>query len=288
MSSLVVNTNVQALNSHRSLRVTAEVASKSSEKLSSGLRINRAGDDAAGLAISEKMRNQIKGLNQASRNAQDGISLIQTAEGALQEVHEMLKRMRELVVQAANDTNVASDRQKIGLELNQLVEEINATADKTEFNTRKLINGALNTNGLFLQVGANTGQNLTFTIASMKCSALGLTNSYAMSKFTATALVNSTLKGSAIMNLAKGLDIAIGKVSTQRAELGARQNRLEHTIKNLDVASENLSASESRIRDTDMAMEMMNFTKGNVLQQAGIAMLAQANNAPNNVLSLIR
>lgn len=282
MSSLVVNTNVQALNSHRSLKVTSQAAEKSSEKLSSGMRVNRAGDDAAGLAISEKMRNQIKGLNMASRNAADGISLVQTAEGALQEVHEILKRMRELCVQGANDTNVSSDRTKIATELNQLLCEINAMTNKTEYNTRKLINGSAK--DLFLQVGANQNQNIKFSISCMSVGKGGLKLSVEMfssAKFAAYS-------GSEIMKLTAQIDTAIETVSTQRANLGAIQNRLEHTIKNLDTSAENLSAAESRIRDTDMAHEMMNFTKSNVLQQAGISMLAQANQAPNNVLSLIR
>jgi len=232
------------------------------------------------------MRNQIKGLNMASKNAADGISLIQTAEGALQEVHEMLKRMRELVLQGANDTNVSSDRQKIGAELKQLVCEINETAKRTEFNTRKLINGA-NASGahtLFLQVGANSGQNLQFNIKAMSFNAIA--GAGAADKYT-SAGIGATQGLSWEARLGE-IDKAISEVSTQRANLGALQNRLEHTIKNLDVASENLSAAESRIRDTDMAKEMMEFTKSNILSQAGMSMLSQANQAPNNVLSIIR
>jgi len=267
--------------------VVSERGAKASEKLSSGFRINRAGDDAAGLAISEKMRNQIKGLNMASKNAADGISLIQTAEGALQEVHEMLKRMRELVIQGANDTNVTSDREKIGSELNQLVCEINATAVRTEFNTRKLINGNLADTGkeLFLQVGANKEQGLQFNIAAMSFNSLAGAKKAADFTSASIALLS---KGGEWSGHLITLDTAISGVSVQRAVLGALQNRLEHTIKNLDVAAENLSAAESRIRDTDMAKEMMEFTKANILSQAGMSMLSQANQAPNNVLSIIR
>lgn len=283
MSNLVVQTNVQGLNAHRALTVVADRGEKASEKLSSGYKINRAGDDAAGLAISEKMRNQIKGLNMASKNAADGISLIQTAEGALQEVHEMLKRMRELVIQAANDTNVSSDRHKIGLEISQLCCEINATAKRTEFNTRKLIDGSVASTKVFLQIGANTGQNMQFNIKNMNCASLGLS---APSFFAPNTL--KALQGASFDKLLAQLDKAISSVSAQRADLGSLQNRLEHTIKNLDVASENLSAAESRIRDTDMAATMMEFTKANILSQAGMSMLSQANQAPNNVLSIVR
>jgi len=221
----------------------------------------------------------------ASKNAADGISLIQTAEGALQEVHEMLKRMRELVIQGANDTNVSSDRHKIGLELQQLVCEINETASRTEFNTRKLINGDQAETKIFLQVGANSNQNLQFNIKAMSFNSLagGIATA---ADFAADAV--KALDGPGFSNLRMAIDNAISGVSTQRAELGALQNRLEHTIKNLDVASENLSAAESRIRDTDMAKEMMAFTKSNILSQAGMSMLSQANQAPNNVLSIIR
>lgn len=283
MSNLVVQTNVQSLNAHRSLKIISQRGEKSSEKLASGYRINRAGDDAAGLAISEKMRNQIKGLAMASRNSQDAISLIQTAEGALQEVHEMLKRMRELVIQAANDSNVSTDRAKIGTELGQLVCEIDATADKTEFNTRKLIDGTWSSDKLYFHVGANLNQSITLNISEMKVTSIGIANK---SDFTTSWF--KAAEGSEIQNLLSNVDSAIETVSEQRAVLGAVQNRLEHTIKNLDVSEENLSASESRIRDTDMAKEMSEFTKANVLTQAGISMLAQANQSPQNVLSLLR
>jgi flagellin len=306
MSNLVIATNVSGINSHRSLKLIAERSAKASEKLSSGFRINRAADDAAGLAISEKMRNQIKGLNMASKNAADGIALIQTAEGALQEVHEMLKRMRELVIQGANDTNVTGDRMKIAQELMQLVCEIDETAMRTEYNTKKLINGDVaGDTAIFLQVGANADQNLQFGIVAMSfnalvSSSLGMipsaagwtTLSITKSHFTPDALAgNATMPfhtGRAWSSLRVAVDHAISNVSTQRSHLGSLQNRLEHTIRNLDVASENLSAAESRIRDTDMAKEMMEFTKTNILSQAGMSMLSQANQNPNNVLQLLR
>lgn len=272
---MVINHNMQALNAHRQLGINSGSQSKSIEKLSSGLRINRAGDDAAGLSISEKMRAQIRGLNQASRNAQDGISLIQTAEGALNEVHEILQRMRELAVQAANDTNVAADRSYINDEIKQLQAEINRIASTTEFNTQKLLNGDKATNALNFQIGANYNQKVSLTIGSMKTTDLGV-NSISVNSFANASQAISTING------------AINKVSQERSKLGAIQNRLEHTIKNLDTAAENLQASESRIRDVDMAKEMMNYTKLNILSQAAQSMLAQANQNPQNVLQLLR
>ena len=392
-----IQNNIAAMNSHRQLGATTANGAKSMEKLSSGFRINRAGDDAAGLAISEKMRGQIRGLNQASRNAQDGISMIQTAEGALGETHAILQRMREIAVQSSNDTNVTIDRNEIQKELNQLADEVDRIANTTEFNTQKLLNGDkvglkdkvagavnidLNTaasvtvgtltstqldtineqgtititrtksaaglsgtnlkddftigdpNGLTpalaslagsslkltgvggvtainiskirdmkvgesitlkitkkedaktdiskaisLQIGANTGQNMVLGIENMKADALGIRNGN-----NAVDVTTST-KASAAVN---SINTALEKVSAQRSQLGAFQNRLEHTIKNLDTSSENLQASESRIRDVDMAKEMMEFTKNNILQQAAQAMLAQANQAPQGVLQLLR
>ncbi len=284
--STIINTNVQALNTARNLKIAGDTTSKASEKLSSGSRINHAGDDAAGLAISEKMRSQIRGLNMASKNAQDGISMIQTAEGALQETHEMLQRARELVVQASNDTNVSSDRAKIATELGQLMKEVDATGSKTEFNTKKLINGGLTEANL--QVGANgsSEQRISFAIGAMNVTGLGLDS--LKTAVDGSAPNFKSMGGSDIAGYISTLDTAIEKVSTQRADMGSIQNRLEHTIKSLDTSSENLSAAESRIRDTDMAKEMMNFTKSNVLQQAATSMLSQANQAPNNVLSLLR
>jgi len=243
------------------------------EKLSSGLRINRAGDDAAGLAISEKMRGQIRGLDQASRNAQDSISLIQTAEGALTETHSILQRMRELSVQAANDTNVKEDRTAIKSEIDELNKEITRISSQTEFNTQKLLDN--NFSGKQFQIGANKAQTISLSINGMSATTLGV---------NAIAVTNTTVANDAIASI----DGAITKVSTERAKLGAYQNRLEHTINNLGASSENLSAAESRVRDVDMAKEMMNFSKNNILNQAAQAMLAQANQQPQGVLQLLR
>jgi flagellin len=367
-----INHNIAALNTYRQLSSNQSTTSKSLEKLSSGLRINRAGDDAAGLAISEKMRGQIRGLDQASRNAQDGISLIQTAEGALNETHSILQRMRELAVQGANDTNENTDRDEINKELTELKTEITRIGNTTEFNNKKLLNGDLNSsitnvgtgigpgagissikaNGasaandytlafdsgtntltlssatlgkssdiivtpptagsmetvditfaelgvsitinealtaditanntfeasaggsISLMIGANEGQNLTISIGDMR-SFTGL----------ATANVNDAGSAEAAVTV---INNAINTVSSERSKLGAYQNRLEHTINNLGTTSENLTASESRIRDVDMAKEMMEFTKNNILSQAAQAMLAQANQQPQGVLQLLQ
>jgi len=267
---LRINTNIEALNSHRNLSVTAGALSKSMERLSSGLRINRASDDAAGLAISEKLSSQVRGLNQAIRNAQDGISLIQTAEGALNETHNILQRMRELAVQAANGTLSEEDKKAIQEEIVQLREEIDRIANYTEFNTMRILNGSLGT--ITFQIGANSGQTIDVVLDSMTAASLDV------------AGVNVVNDADAAIT---SLDAAIKTVSTERAKLGALQNRLEHTIANLGVASENLQAANSRIRDVDMAQEMMNFTRLQILQQAGTAMLAQANMAPQAVLQLL-
>ncbi|ADL52097.1 flagellin [Clostridium cellulovorans] len=274
---MVINHNLNAMNAQRNMSINNGSAAKSMEKLSSGLRINRAGDDAAGLSISEKMRAQIRGLNQASRNAQDGISLIQTAEGALNETQSILQRMRELAVQAANDTNVAVDRDAIKSELTTLTTEIDRIANTTQFNEKNLLNGSLSTTGVKLQIGANSDANLTLEvkIGKMDSAALSISSITVSSNSGATAAITS-------------INTAIKTVSTQRSSLGANQNRLEHTIANLDNASENLQAAESRVRDVDMAKEMMSFTKNNILQQAAQAMLSQANQAPQNVLQLLR
>ncbi|TCS83316.1 flagellin Hag [Tepidibacillus fermentans] len=269
-----INHNISALNTYRQLTNGTNAASKSMEKLSSGLRINKAGDDAAGLAISEKMRGQIRGLQQASRNAQDGISLIQTAEGALNETHAILQRMRELAVQASNDTNVTADRTAISNELTQLQQEITRISNETEFNTQKLLQTAATYN---FQVGANSGQNIKLTINKMAATALSLT--------TTNLKVDTFTNAN---NAISKINAAIETVSSERAKLGAVQNRLEHTINNLDTGAENLQAAESRIRDVDMAKEMMEFTKNNILQQAAQAMLAQANQQPQGVLQLLR
>ena len=276
-----INHNLTAMNTNRQLGMTNNALGKTTEKLSSGYRINRAGDDAAGLAISEKMRGQIKGLNQASRNSQDGISLIQTAEGALNETHSILQRMRELAVQATNDTYTAEDRGAIGDEVKQLEAEIDRIADTTEFNTKNLLSGGLvSSNAIKLQVGANSGQIVSFTIDSMKVSALSVSG-------IGSAMGVSTTSVGSLTGFIDTINDALVTVSDQRAALGAMQNRLEHTISNLDTGAENLQASESRIRDVDMASEMVEFTKNNILLQASQSMLAQANQAPQGVLSLL-
>lgn len=398
-----INHNISALNTYRQLSINNAMAAKSLEKLSSGLRINRAGDDAAGLAISEKMRAQIRGLNQAVRNAQDAISLIQTAEGALNEVHSILQRMRELAIQAGNDSNTASDRAEIQKEINQLTSEINRIANTTEFNTQKLLNAtsgtvttgtpatsftneiATNTqitlNGTYegtsditlilkydststkysystdggktftdiswteisngtntvevaeilgitltkpgtsptssgmdvfvleaaksayssfsMQIGANEKQTMTLDLSDMRAAALGISSTSAGSGFTSTQTVTDGTNNTPIEyaldvsdatnagNAVTKIQAAIDRVSAERSKLGAYQNRLEHTINNLSVAAENLTAAESRIRDVDMAKEMMEFTKLNILQQAATAMLAQANMQPQMVLQLL-
>ncbi|WP_346207719.1 flagellin Hag [Caldifermentibacillus hisashii] len=269
-----INHNIAALNTYRQLSSANTAQSKSMEKLSSGLRINRAGDDAAGLAISEKMRGQIRGLDMAAKNAQDGISLIQTAEGALNETHAILQRMRELAVQGANDTNVKEDRDAIQEELNQLMSEIDRIANTTEFNTQNLLNGSFS--GTF-QIGANDGQNINISISDMSTKGLSLTAN----------LVSVSSHGAASAAISQ-VDAAIELVSKQRSKLGATQNRLDHTINNLGTASENLTAAESRIRDVDMAKEMMEQTKNSILSQASQAMLAQANQMPQGVLQLLR
>ncbi|CAM3514158.1 flagellin [Hydrogenibacillus schlegelii] len=269
-----INHNISAMNAYRMLTLNNSNVAKSLEKLSSGLRINRAGDDAAGLAISEKMRGQIRGLDMAVKNAQDGISLIQTAEGALNETHAILQRMRELAVQAANDTNVDEDRQALQQEVDALKAEIDRIANTTEFNTQKLLDGTFS--GKKFHIGANADQNVTLTIATMKVSA-----------FTGLSSVNITSQTGANAAITT-INSAIERVSQERSKLGALQNRLEHTINNLSTASENLAAAESRIRDVDMAKEMMEFTKNTILSQAAQAMLAQANQVPQGVLQLLR
>lgn len=271
-----INNNIMALNAHRQLGANQAGAAKAMEKLSSGLRINRAGDDAAGLAISEKMRGQIRGLKQAARNAQDGISMIQTAEGALNETHSILQRMRELAVQSANDTNTADDRAEIQLEIDDLILEIDRIATTTQFNTQNLLDGTGGDAGQFtFQIGANEAQTIEVTFADMQAAALGV---------EAINLATDADTSSAAVAI---IDAAIKSVSDERSQLGAKQNRLEHTIANLGTSAENLQAAESRVRDVDMAEEMMTFTKYQILQQASTAMLAQANMAPQSVLQLL-
>lgn len=365
--SMVVQHNLTAMNSNRQLGVTTSAQAKSSEKLSSGYRINRAGDDAAGLKISEKMRSQIRGLDKASTNAQDGVSLIQTAEGALNETHSILQRMNELAVQGANDTNQSIDRDAINQELDALVEEIDRISETTQFNKQNLLDGGFT--GRKLQVGANQNQKIEINIAAMNAKAIGLstikmdkisgyfgTNEVTSGKkFTASATIRGSVKALASKNatitfaglsggnqvfktpngtktttstdvracygakasaaaqifLVQSVDAdsvtkpnvnnyqqaqgtiemvqnAINNVSSQRSALGALQNRLEHTIANLDNVSENTQAAESRIRDTDMASEMVTYSKNNILAQAGQSMLAQANQSNQGVLSLLQ
>lgn len=294
---MVINHNISALNAWRQLSINNTNTQKSLQKLSSGLRINSAADDAAGLAISEKMKSQINGLDMAQRNAQDGISLIQTAEGALNETQSILQRMNELAVQASNDTNTTQDRQAIQSEVNQLTSEINRIGNTTQFNTQTLLSGSLNDS---FQIGANQGQQMTVTIGDMRSAALGISSASTGSGFSASLNVtdgsSSTVteyaldltSASSANNAITVIQNAINTVSTQRANLGAYQNRLEHTINNLGVASENLTAAESRITDVDMAKEMMTFTKDNILNQAATAMLYQANQQPQSVLQLLR
>ncbi|RDY90684.1 flagellin [Bacillus amyloliquefaciens] len=325
-----INHNIAALNTSRQLNAGSNAASKNMEKLSSGLRINRAGDDAAGLAISEKMRSQIRGLDMASKNAQDGISLIQTSEGALNETHSILQRMSELATQAANDTNTDSDRSELQKEMDQLASEVTRISTDTEFNTKKLLDGTAK--DLTFQIGANEGQTMSLSINKMDSESLKVGTTYTAnddgSKLVTAdgkeaTLVTDGSKGpngyydtddklvyqadSALAKdtkVTKGIDIsssakaassalttiktAIDTVSSERAKLGAVQNRLEHTINNLGTSSENLTSAESRIRDVDMASEMMEYTKNNILTQASQAMLAQANQQPQQVLQLLK
>lgn len=270
---MVVQHNMTAMNANRQLSITSGQQAKSSEKLSSGYRINRAADDAAGLTISEKMRSQVKGLNKASSNAQDGVSLIQVAEGALTETHSILQRMNELATQAANDTNTSADRTAIQQEVNQLASEISRIASTTQFNTMNLIDG--NYTSKKLQVGSLNGQGITINISNMSATGIGV-NALVVSSFSSA--------GKAMSSVQK----AISTVSAMRSKLGALQNRLEHTISNLDNISENTQSAESRIRDTDMAEEMVEFSKNNILSQAGQSMLAQANQSTQGVLSLLQ
>ena len=275
---MVVQHNLQAANTNRQLGITTSAQAKSTEKLSSGYKINRAADDAAGLSISEKMRSQIRGLNKASSNAQDGVSLVQTAEGALNETHSILQRMNELATQAANGTNTSVDRSAIRAELDQLTSEINRIQSTTQFNTMNLLDGTFSgvKNQMKLQVGALSGQSIDFSIANMCATKIGLKTTLSVSTFT---------KAGSYM---KSVQDAIEVVSKQRSAMGAIQNRLEHTIANLDTTSENTQSAESRIRDTDMASEMVTYSKNNILAQAGQSMLAQANQSTQGVLSLLQ
>ena len=319
-----INTNVTAINSHRQYGINNSAISRNMERLSSGFRVNRAADDAAGLAISEKMRAQIRGLNQASRNSQDAISLVQTAEGGMQTIQDILQRMRELAVQSANDTNQDSvDREALQLELNQLVSEIDQIADTTEFNQMQLLNGTgghstlvrahtqgtVSASQFTMQAGANFGQTMTISISAMTAAGLGVVVAASEATVSAGGVTNrgtAAVRGSAGPELApltsssvhigsRGaaqasiaiIERAINCVSMQRAHLGAYQNRLEFKVANLNNQAENVSAAESRIRDADMAHQMTQFTRNNILFQASTAMLAQANSLPQSVLQLL-
>ncbi|WP_035289882.1 flagellin [Clostridium sp. KNHs214] len=308
---MIINHNINAMTAYRNIMLHSNMCSKAMMRLSSGLRINSAADDAAGLAISERMRGQIRGLEQAARNTQDGISLIQTAEGALNETHSILQRMRELAVQAANDTNSPEDRKALQEELNQLTSEINRIGNTTEFNTRKLLNGGEgDLSNIILQTGANKGQECSVGIKDMRAEALKISGD------TADGIVTSkdgtvTAKYTKIKNVTndtssnsqyaldisshenassaiKILDDAINNVSSQRASLGASENMLEHRISYLENTSENLTAAESRIRDADMAKEIMNLSRHSILQQVAQAMLVQANQQPNYIIELLK
>jgi flagellin len=267
-----VQHNMTSMNANRQLGMVGKNLAKSTEKLSSGYKINRAGDDAAGLSISEKMRAQIRGLNKASTNAQDGISLIQVAEGALNETHSILQRMNELATQAANDTNTSTDRTALQAEVTQLQTEIDRISTTTQFNTMNLLDGSFT--GKNLQVGSLANQKIQISIGKMDAASLSVDS---------LSLASFTTAGSAITKVQSAIDA----VSTQRSTLGALQNRLEHTINNLNTTSENTQAAESRIRDTDMASEMVEFSKNNILSQAGLSMLSQANQANQGVLSIL-
>ena len=272
---MVVQHNLRAMNSNRMLGLTASSQAKSTEKLSSGYKINRAADDAAGLAISEKMRRQVRGLTQASANAQDGVSCVQTAEGALNEVHDMLQRMNELAVKAANGTNQSEDQSYIQKEVDQLISEIDRVSNTSTFNEKMLLDGTFTS--VSLQVGSESaaGNQIEITIASMGSTGLGIDS----------AKVSTVGDAKTTIGLVK---TAIKTLNDQRADLGAIQNRLEHTINNLDNVVENTTAAESRVRDTDMASEMVKYSNNQILAQAGQAMLAQANQSNQGVLSLLQ
>ena len=276
---MVVQHNLTAMNSNRMLGLTTKTQGKSTEKLSSGYKVNRAADDAAGLAISEKMRKQIRGLTQASLNAQDGISAVQTAEGALNEVHDMLQRMNELAIKSANGTNQTEDQSYIQSEVDALIKEIDRVATTTTFNERNLLDGSWS-GGIDLQVGAEGATSNTISVSIKAMSAAGI---------SVNSLSTSGVKSqSAAKNSISTIKAAMTAISEQRSDLGAIQNRLEHTINNLDNVVENTTAAESAIRDTDMATEMVKYSNNQILAQAGQAMLAQSNQANQGVLSLLQ
>ena len=298
---MIVKHNITAMNSNRMLGLTTASQAKSTEKLSSGYKINRAADDAAGLAISEKMRRQVRGLNQASANAQDGISAVQTAEGALTEVHDMLQRMNELAVKGENGTQTSTDRAYIAMEVQQLMSEIDRVRSTTTFNEMCLLDGE-GFNGVGLQVGAEAGQHINVTIANMSIDGIceeintgrlkeGKDYSELTKKFQTTFskddLSQNIPEHADFASLNNFVKAAIKVVSAQRSELGAVQNRLEHTISNLDNIAENTQSAEASIRDTDIAKEMVQYSNNNILQQAGTSMLSQANQTNQLALSLL-
>ncbi len=286
---MVINHNMSAMYANRQLGVTGLGLSKDMEKLSSGERINRAGDDASGLAVSEKMRAQIRGLNQASENAQNGISFIQTTEGYLQETTDIMQRIRELAVQSSNGIYSDEDRMQIQVEVSALVSEVDRIASSAQFNGMNMLTGRFAqatgenvvTGSMWFHIGANMDQRMQVFIGTMTAEALGIREIGTGDKITLAAPDDA--------NHAIGvIDEALKRINKQRADLGAYQNRMEYAVRGLDIGAENLQASESRIRDTDMAAQMVEFTKNSVLQQAGTAMLAQANTQSQNVLSLLR
>ena len=286
---MVINHNMSAMFANRQLGVTGLGLSKDMEKLSSGERINRAGDDASGLAVSEKMRSQIRGLNRASQNAQNGISFIQTTEGYLQETTDIMQRIRELAIQSSNGIYSDEDRMQIQVEISALVSEVDRIASSAQFNGMNMLTGRFArpmgenvvTASMWFHIGSNMDQRMQVYIGTMSATALGIREIGTEEKITLATPEDA--------NRAIGvIDEALKKINKQRADLGAYQNRMEYTVKGLNIAAENLQASESRIRDTDMASQMVEFTKNSVLQQAGTAMLAQANSQSQNVLSLLR
>ena len=286
---MVINHNMSAMYANRQLGVTGLSLSKDMEKLSSGEKINRAGDDASGLAVSEKMRSQIRGLNQASKNAQNGISFIQTTEGYLQETTDIMQRIRELAVQSSNGIYSDEDRMQIQVEVSSLVSEVDRIASSAQFNGMNMLTGRFArptgentvTGSMWFHIGANMDQRMQVYIGAMSATALGIRTVGTEDKISLSTPEDA--------NRAIGtIDEGLKKINKQRADLGAYQNRMEYTVKGVDIAAENLQASESRIRDTDMAAQMVSYTKNSVLQQAGTAMLAQANNQSQNVLSLLR
>ena len=285
---MVVQHNMQAVNANRMLGGNVKAVAKNTEKLSSGYKVNRAADDAAGLSISEKMRNQIRGINQAVSNSEDGQYLIQTAEGNMNEIHSILQRMGELATKAANDVNATEDRTSIQNEMDQLTQEIDSIANKAQFNGTYLLNGNMDDDDAsgkgkakFLQVGANAGENMKINIKRMSASAIGIQGKAVGESLSVSSHAAASIAMSAITT-------AIRQVSAARSELGAIQNRLDYTINNLENYSENLTSSESNIRDTDMATEMVDYSKNNILQQAAQSMLAQANQSTQGVLNLLQ